>query len=247
MRIEKISDKQIRCTLTQADLQNHHINIGELAYGSEKARSLFQEMLSQASREFNFHAENMPLMIEAVPMSGDNLVLVITKVEDPDEIDTRFSKFSPYKDNAQAEPLQLDGADNIIDIFQKICEAKMKSTTRKQANQKETSEKSAASSETPTVDLIRLFSFYHLDDVIAAAHGLNGFFTGKNTLYKDSSDGRYQLVLHQSEYSPEEFNKVCNILSEYGSGRAFSAAGEAHLKEHGELISSSALQQLTQL
>ena len=66
-------------------------------------------------------------------------------------------------------------------------------------------------------------------------------------LYKDSSDGRYQLVLHQSEYSPEEFNKVCNILSEYGSGRAFSAAGEAHLKEHGELISSSALQQLTQL
>ena len=123
----------------------------------------------------------------------------------------------------------------------------MKGTTRKQANQKETSEKSAASSETPTVDLIRLFSFYHLDDVIAAAHGMNGFFTGKNTLYKDSSDGRYQLVLHQSEYSPEEFNKVCNILSEYGSGRAFSAAGEAHLKEHGELISSSALQQLTQL
>ena len=50
MRIEKISDKQIRCTLTQADLQNHHINVGELAYGSEKARSLFQEMLSQASR-----------------------------------------------------------------------------------------------------------------------------------------------------------------------------------------------------
>ena len=79
----------------------------------------------------------------------------------------------------------------------------MKGTTRKQANQKETSEKSSASSETPTVDLIRLFSFYHLDDVIAAAHGLNGFFTGKNTLYKDSSDGRYQLVLHQSEYSPE--------------------------------------------
>ena len=177
----------------------------------------------------------------------DSVILIVTKVEDPEELDTRFSKFSPYKDNAQAEPLQLDGADNIIDIFQKICEAKMKGTTRKQANQKETSEKSATSSETPTVDLIRLFSFYHLDDVIAAAHGLNGFFTGKNTLYKDSSDSRYQLVLHQSEYSPEEFNKVCNILSEYGSGRAFSAAGEAHLKEHGELISSSALQQLTQL
>lgn len=50
--------------------------------------------------------------------------------------------------------------------------------------------------------------------------------------------GRYQLVLHQSEYSPEEFNKVCNILSEYGSAEHFPLTGEAHLKEHGELISS---------
>ena len=124
----------------------------------------------------------------------------------------------------------------------------MKGNTRKQTSQKDTSEKTAAPSDNaPTVDLIRLFSFYHLDDVIAASHGLNGFFTGENSLYKDSSDGRYQLVLHQSQYSPEEFNKVCNILSEYGSGKAFSAAGEAHLKEHGELIVSSALQQLTQI
>ena len=240
MKIEKINENQIRCTLTREDLESHQVNLKELAYGSEKAKKLFRDMMQQAQIQFGFEADNIPLMIEAIPVNLDSVILIVTKVEDPEELDTRFSKFSPYKDNAQAEPLQLDGADNIIDIFQKICEAKMKGTTRKQANQKETSEKSAASSETPTVDLIRLFSFYHLDDVI-------GFFTGKNTLYKDSSDSRYQLVLHQSEYSPEEFNKVCNILSEYGSGRAFSAAGEAHLKEHGELISSSALQQLTQL
>ena len=81
MRIEKISDKQIRCTLTQADLQNHHINIGELAYGSEKARSLFQEMLSQASREFNFHAENMQMrLILVFPKFHQQLMTMISLV-----------------------------------------------------------------------------------------------------------------------------------------------------------------------
>ena len=60
-------------------------------------------------------------------------------------------------------------------------------------------------------------------------------------------NGKYLLVLHQSDYSPEEFNKVCNILSEYGKGKAFTAAGEAHLKEHGSLITQNALQQLVQL
>ena len=75
----------------------------------------------------------------------------------------------------------------------------------------------------------------------------SSFFTGLNTLYKEGNEARYQLVIHQSGYSPEEFNKVCNILSEYGKSRPFSIAGEAHLKEHGELISENALQQLTQL
>ena len=51
MRLERLSDTQIRCTLTSTDLSNHHIDIDELTYGSENARSLFREMLTQASYE----------------------------------------------------------------------------------------------------------------------------------------------------------------------------------------------------
>ena len=247
MKIEKINENQIRCTLTREDLETHQVNLKELAYGSEKAKKLFRDMMQQAQIQFGFEADNIPLMIEAIPVNLDSIILIITKVEDPDELDTRFSKFSPYKENSPAEPLQLDGADNIIDIFQKICEAKMKgASSRKQtAPPKENQE--ASTSDAPAVSLTRLFSFSQLDDVIAAAHGLNSFFTGHNTLYKEGNESRYQLVIHQSDYSPEEFNKVCNILSEYGRSKPFSIAGEAHLKEHGELISENALQQLTQL
>ena len=53
----------------------------------------------------------------------------------------------------------------------------------------------------------------------------------------------YQTASHTAQ----EFNKVCNILSEYGKGRACTPAGEAHLIEHGELISTNVLQQLIQL
>ena len=245
MKIEKINENQIRCTLTREDLETHQVNLKELAYGSEKAKKLFRDMMQQAQMQFGFEADNIPLMIEAIPVNLDSIILIITKVEDPDELDTRFSKFSPYKENSPAEPLQLDGADNIIDIFQKICEAKMKGgSSRKQpTTQKDSQESPDASSDTPDVNLTRLFCFNQLDDVIAAAHGLNRFFT----LYKEGREARYQLVIHQSDHSPEEFNKICNILSEYGKSRPFSIAGEAHLKEHGELISENALQQLTQL
>ena len=95
MKIEKLNENQIRCTLTHADLAARHLKLSELAYGTEKAKSLFHDMMQQASFDFGFEAENIPLMIEAIPSSADSIVLIITKVEDPEELDTRFSKFTP--------------------------------------------------------------------------------------------------------------------------------------------------------
>ena len=37
MKIERINENQIRCTLTSFDLSVRNMNLGELAYGSEKA------------------------------------------------------------------------------------------------------------------------------------------------------------------------------------------------------------------
>lgn len=247
MKIEKISDNQIRCTLTKEDLDSHQIRISELAYGTEKAKKLFRDMMQQAQIEFGFEADNIPLMIEAIPVSEGSVILIITKVEDPEELDTRFSKFAPYKKGKQ-EALHFDGADNIIDMFQKLCDDLQKAPVSGESEKSEKKETTEASSEpsSANVNLIRLYTFKALDNVIAAAHGLNGFYQGENTLYKDES-ALYQLILHQSSCSAEDFNRVCNILSEYGDGRNFSLAGEAHLKEHGDLISERALQQLTEL
>ena len=248
MKIERINENQIRCTLSSFDLSSRDLNIRELAYGSEKARNLFREMVQKASSEVGFEAEDIPLMVEAIPLSNESIMLVITKIEDPEELDTRFSKFAPFRGNDKTDTLQLDGADNIIDIFQKLYEAKMKSTQTKDGKSAQnTGAKENDDTQVPDVNLIRLYEFDTLDDVIAAAHGLNGYFTGANTLYKDPADELYKLVLHQSSLSPEDFNRVCNILTEYGQGKAFSLSGEAYLTEHGELISDSALQQLIQL
>ena len=54
MKIEKINDNQIRCTLTHADLAARNLKISELAYGTEKAKSLFRDMMQQASFDFGF-------------------------------------------------------------------------------------------------------------------------------------------------------------------------------------------------
>ena len=95
MKLERVNDHQIRCTLTRADLAARQLKLSELAYGSDKAKMLFRDMMQKATYELGFEAEDTPLMIEDVPVSSDSIILIITKVEDPEELDTRFSKFAP--------------------------------------------------------------------------------------------------------------------------------------------------------
>ena len=49
MKIERINENQIRCTLNRSDLADRQIELSELAYGSAKARRLFQELIQTAA------------------------------------------------------------------------------------------------------------------------------------------------------------------------------------------------------
>lgn len=95
MKIERLNENQIRCTLNKSDLASRQLKINELAYGSDKAKELFRDMMQQASYELGFEAEDTPVMIEAIPISSECIVLIVTKVDNPEELDTRFSRFSP--------------------------------------------------------------------------------------------------------------------------------------------------------
>ena len=252
MKIEKINDNQIRCTLTRADLEERHSRLSELAYGTEKAKDLFRDTMQQANSEFGFEADNIPLMIEAIPVSADSIILIISKVEDPEELDTRFSKFTPFSgDNSSSgntPALELEGADDILDIFHKIYEAKTKAMERLKKESPDIPAKDAvqdAKEPAISVNIMREYLFPNLDTAIEAAHALNHFFQGFNTLYKDNKTGEYGLILHQEGTSPEDFNKVCNMLSEYGRGTTLSPAREAYLSEHSQgVILGNALEKL---
>lgn len=245
MKIEKLNDNQIRCTLTHADLAARHLKLSELAYGTEKAKSLFRDMMQQASFDFGFEADDIPLMIEAIPASSDSIVLIITKVEDPDELDARFSKFtspsegsSPLSDSFK----KLEGADGFMDLLNKVKDA---ASSISPASSESEEEKEDA----PAPPNVRLYSFDNIDLVIRTAKLIEPLFHGANTLYQDSSsEGIYLLTLTPSEQSNDEFNKVCNILSEYGSPEKVSTAILAFLEEHCEtVISADAVQKLSQI
>ncbi len=247
MKIEKVNDHQIRCTLTKADLADRQLKLSELAYGTEKAKDLFRDMMQQANLKFGFEAEDIPLMIEAIPLSGDCIVLIITKVEDPEELDTRFSKFAPSLqdlDDALEDTLSdlPESADEILDLFKKVQNSHLAKHLETLDSATEIPKKetpSAASDDAapkPPSDIIKMVSFSKLDTLSSLAVMLNTFYFGKNSLYRDPESKIYYLVLSQTGHSPEDFNRLCNILSEHGTLERYSKAREAYMQEHFKTI-----------
>ena len=84
MKIERISENQLKLTLTKDDLKERDIKLEDLITPSEKTQKLFQDIMEQALEEEDFVGENTPLMVEAAPMGADGIMIIVTKVNNKD-------------------------------------------------------------------------------------------------------------------------------------------------------------------
>lgn len=250
MKIEKLNDNQIRATLSREDLESRHIRINEFAYGTDAARALFNELLRFASYKLGFEVDDTPLMVEAIPISSDSIVLLVTKVAYPEELDTRFSRFSDapageqYYDYEEAEydsgEILLGGteqkATDILDVTEGTAE-------------KPDSDEKADPAEPqiiPPGRYTRLFRMPTIDEALAASRSLTGYYHGDNSLFRTKAG--YELIVHIGDHSTDEFNRVVNVLSEYGSTAAFKEGTEDYLTEHARaIVLHNALQVLAEV
>ena len=85
MKIERISENQLKLTLTKDDLKERDIKLEDLITPSEKTQKLFRDIMEQALDEEDFvSSENTPLMVEAVPMGTEGIMIIVTKVNNKD-------------------------------------------------------------------------------------------------------------------------------------------------------------------
>lgn len=271
MKIERLNENQIRCTLNKSDLASRQLKINELAYGSDKAKELFRDMMQQASYELGFEAEDTPLMIEAIPVSSECIVLIVTKVDNPEELDTRFSRFSPSDsddDNFDFDDIEtIEGndysdfslptaneeldecaatdeeglpEDELMNIFNRVKEYFNKDSDNKASQSSPSQPSSKGTTDRPehreSANISRVFSFSSLDDITNVACIIDNFYKDTNSVYKNPSDRRYYLCISKTKCNSKDFNKVCNILSEYGQKESGFDNHIGFFAEHCECI-----------
>ncbi|MBQ9885591.1 MAG: adaptor protein MecA [Lachnospiraceae bacterium] len=230
MKIEKIDNNKIRCYLDGDDLSSRQIDLKELAYGTEKARKLFHEMLEEASEEFGFEFDDTPIMIEAIPLSSDSIILIISKVDDPDELDTRFSRFAPGADDA-------DLSETFSSLLPKLLEGleDLKDDADTEQDDVHDDIQDAALPEAEK-DYVRIFCFNNIDEISDAAQSIAFSEGAKSSVYFDSEINTYYLVTSIGSMPKDDYTRLCNTLSEFGRQIRGNIATAAYYEEHLEAI-----------
>lgn len=230
MKIEKINDNQIRCTLNKEDLEDRNIKLSELAYGTGKTRELFQDMMRQANDDFGFEVNDIPLMVEAIPVSPESIILVITKVDNPEETEDHLAKF--FSKEIKDDILSHIEDDNLnLEDFENI-EAQSRDVSQ-------VDDKDDASL------LYSIYVFNNLSEIITVAELLAPFYKGDSSIYKSPFNNKYYLSLCMEIAEEKNLNKICSILTEHGTREDPTYVKELFYMEHyDEIIADKAIEKL---
>lgn len=267
MKIEKVNDHQIRCTLTKKELEKRDLKLSEIAYGNEKVKALFRDMMRMAATQYGFEAEDIPLMIEVIPFA-ECAVIVVTKVEDPDELDTRFSKFAPsvLKDdnNTLTSALEevfgsLNKSDNILDVLKKIQDSPLPENDYDQ-EEEDTADitiHNAEQSEGSTLSFREsnkkypnelFFTFTSLNELIRISQILAPHFQSESKLYKNETRNTFLLYISKGTHSEESHQTFCHLIDEYADRTPGNDYLKLFVEEHCTcILNDSAINQLASI
>ena len=212
MKIEKINDKQIKVFLDQNDLEERDLNISELAYGGEKAQNFFREMIEVANEQFGFKLETNHIAIEAIPLSIDSIVLVLTQLSDNiDEMSEKLSLLKGLKELFKSAEDYEQTPDN-------------------------------DTKENTTDESVYVYKFKNLDTISELAYKTADSYNGSSILFKYKNMYYLQLVPENKlpayiAFALSEYGEKCD--SSYLSDAFFSEHGEVIIKDNALKILSS--------
>jgi len=230
MKIERINDNQVKIMLTRIDLDERDIKIGELAYGSEKAQALFRDIMEEAQAQCGFEAENLPLMIEAIPYSQDSITIIVTKVQNSSDLEERFKHLRRKLHQAQGDD---DDRGEVYRLGSMFGGAPGEYDDRE------------AQEADPLA--VMVFSFDTLDEAASVAAKIYAVLPGRDhaadSLYKLGR--HFYLYIEPQEADEEIVSRLSPIAGEFGRRHSATKYSKYYFLEHGTvLIKDGALEKL---
>ena len=248
------------CANLKPPIDGYNGKIYEIDYNTGEITNEFSSELdyfSAHSIEFNINDMAKPLDFSKdmvvgelyAPVKAEGNAEDFTKMFDFDDIETiegnDYSDFSLPTANEELDECAATDEeglpeDELMNIFNRVKEYFNKDSDNKASLPSPSQPSGKGTTDRPehreSANISRVFSFSSLDDITNAACIIDTFYKDSNSVYKNPSDRRYYLCISKTKCNSKDFNKVCNILSEYGQKESGFDNHIGFFAEHCECI-----------
>lgn len=220
MDIERLSENQLRLTLTKEDLKERDIKLEEIMLRTSDIQDLVKELMENSLEEYDFIVDNMTLMVETSLM-GHDIIIVVTRITEGEG-----EEYDNFTSNVK-KVIDKEKSNDDYTVFNK------KSTRTKKWNDDYFENDKIIEDNNDTRLLV--YSFEKLDHIINLAIRINSNYSGESSVYK--IENQYFLILSRASYDHKsEENLLKYILQEYGERYVSNTHSSAYLLERGDVI-----------
>ncbi len=244
MKIEKLSDTQLRFTLWKNDLDEADVKISDLAGArSGKADELLRNIMQRAREELDFDVEGASIMVEAMQVDQECIVFLVTKVDGEEQLDPKYEYVKKLQEAIKTDP------DSLREKFGDVFVDRTRGNEEKYVeNGSQKEQGSGSEPEKRKIPSYVLYSFSDLENVIKVAKMTSTFYDSDNSLYKTPDENKYYLMVTRNRNSEDEFNVAVKCLREFGVVCTINYGTKFFVEEHYDcIIKDNALQMLSEM
>lgn len=245
MEFQRIGKNTVQCRMTMEEMNEYGLGIEDFFTNQDKSRDFLEQLVERAEEEVGYEVEGGMVSMQLMRMPDDSLVITFSDkgeegvqsmlnhiqnlvgMIDEGTADSLAEVMAAEESGASEEGISV--SDFIQDLQEKVDQRR--GTAEKTSSGKGTEEKRKRSPNTA-----RLFCFPSLSAVEDFAGTLELEKSVPSRLYKDEVHGNWYLFIKKGKLRQEEYQTLCQRISEYAGNATKQPFAEQYCKEHFRLV-----------
>lgn len=221
MDIKRLNDNQIRCALTEAEIEEMGFSIDDIIGNGEITQRFMRVVLEKVEEQEAINVELLSPMVRAELLPDHSMAITFGGITE-EEKKGMFGKILEMMNQmaGKTETSTEPGCQGCEDKEEEVFEQKLEDTADEEVFKKSTQLALAGNSIEDAVRMSKLF--------------LGKEKVPQSSLYK--MNDKYYLIMEFKGFSKNEIKLLAFTAVEYDNARIATPAGIAYIKEHGKCI-----------
>ena len=240
MEFHIIVKNTILCHMTMEEMNEYVLGIEDLFTNQDKSRDFLEQLVERAEEEIGYEVEGGMVSMQLMRMPDDSLVITFSDKgeEGIQSMLNQIQNLVGMMDEGTADSLveamaaeEAGASEEGISVSEFIQDLQEKVDYQKHAAKKPAQRKSRKRPNTA-----RLFCFSSLSAVEDFAVTVHLEKNIPSKLYKDEAEGKWYLFLKKGKLRQEEYQTLCQRVTEYAVNVKNQPFAEQFCKEHLRII-----------